>query len=206
MSPGGIGLIGLVALLVLVGGYFFIADSDDDVINNPDPTPAQIRYIAKELLIDDDPKMRGRASQKLVSLGDRSVPILKEVITSSEDRKVSFACLLVLGSIDPGQSRAVAEQLLTSGTGDPQVRITAVRTISRENSEENAKILVKALQDPDPAVRSNAADAMSHQPVKIVHAALLKALNDDDIAVRRHSARALKDLTGKDYSDKIYRE
>lgn len=194
---------GLVAALLLVAGvgYLIFRPSPDSVLNSPSLTPRQIRYVATKLLVDDDVKLRARASEKLISLRDPAVPVLKEISLEPTDPGVREAVLKVLAAISPPAATEVLTKLITDP--NPEVRRIAVTAAVRLPEKDADPIVQKAASDADTGVRLAAMDWLARRKSAKNVPLLQQALQDSDITVRRHAAHTLQTITGKDYRDQV---
>jgi HEAT repeat protein len=203
-NSGKARLIGGIGASVLVLGlmiYWFMRPTPDSVLNAATLTPKQIRYVATELLVHEDVKLRARASEKLLSLGEAAVPVLKEVCLNFSDNRVREAVLKILVTISPTGSADIVGRL--AGDTDPKVRRMAVLAAAGLPSAQRLPIMQKALADPDTTVRWAAMDSMATRQTADNIPALNQALQDSDITVRRHAAHTLRTMTGRDYSSQV---
>ena len=199
-------LVGGTGASVLVLGlliYWLMRPSPDAVLNAATLTPRQIRYVATELLVNEDLKLRARASEKLIALGETAVPVLKDVSLNYSDNGVREAVLKILVAINPNVGADVVGRL--AGDQDPQLRRIAILAAAHLPDAQRLPIMQKAVTDPDTAVRWAAMDSMAARQTANNIPALTQALKDSDITVRRHAARTLQNMTGRDYSSQIKR-
>lgn len=188
------------AVVVLFLGWLIFAKSAEDFLDVPDLSEAQIRRIATELLLSENPIIRERAAAKLTSAGSKSVPVLDQVVLELDDLRLSEAALCVLLSVDRNAAAKTIESLMANA--DVEVRRMAVRSAGTCDDPKMAAILSKALRDADSGVRLAAANGMARQKSRTGVADLERMLKDQNPTVRRHAARALQNLTGRDYSQR----
>jgi len=199
-----IGIIILVSGLVLALAavvYWMSGPSPEELLAAESLTPKQIRIVATKLLLHSDPKIRIRASEKLASLGDTAVPVLKEVGLARSDTPLRLAVYNVLALIDAGAAGEILQDMITDS--DPEVRRHAVGAASRLRHPRAVAVLEKALSDENIGIRSAAAGSLSRPDAASAIPSLRAALNDPNLSVARHAARSLKALTGRDYSQQI---
>ena len=188
-------IVCVVVAVVGAIGFWLLSDSEEDLLAADPPSPRQIRRIASELLFDDEIKTRARAKEKLISLGEMAVPVLKEVSLDHSDPKVRQVVLGILAKLDKDATVEVLDQLM--GDENPQRRELAASAAKALGDARSATLLEKALSDPDVGVRMTAAESLRYQPPEKAVPALRRALKDPDPSVRRHAARALMAFTNK---------
>lgn len=191
-------VVGLTLLVAVVIGYWTFAGSPEDLLKLQTLTPKQVREVATKLLLHDDPRIRGQASEKLAKQGDAAVPVLKDVGLTQSDPRLRLAVFEILALLAPEAAADVLEDMMNDS--DRKIRRRAVGGASRLKHPRGVALLTKALSDPDAGIRSAAAGAFSMIGDQSAVPALKQALNDPDPSVRRHAARALRDITGEDYS------
>lgn len=193
MGAGGIGVL-------LFLGWMTFGKSAEDLLDTQDLNEAQIRKIATNLLLSEDPIIRERATAKLTSAGSKSVPVLNGLVLELADLRLSEAALCVLLNLDRDTAAKTIENLMTNT--DVEIRHMAVRCAGTCDDPKMATILSKALSDSDSGVRLAGANGLSRQKSRTGVLALEQVLNDKNPTVRRHAARVLQNLTGRDYSQR----
>lgn len=196
-------MAGACALILTGAVYWLTRPSAEDVLNAELLTPAEIRYVATELLVDENLQMRRRASEKLVSIGESAVPVLKEVSLSCPDEKVRQAVLEILATIHPNQVAEVVGQMI--GDNSAVVRRMAAAAAAHLPDDQRRSVVQQGIADPDAGVRLAAIESMGQRRDPNDIPVLTQSLKDPNLAVRRHAAHLLKMRTGRDYSNQIKR-
>ena len=189
----------LVGLVVLFGLYKLIfSESAEDLLKADNLTPSQIRRLATNYLLHKKLDLRERASRKLSKQGQTAVPVLKEVATSNPEVRQPVLNILMVIDAD------AAFDLLAVMIEDDELatRVAAARAAVANPHPRSREILEKVLDDDDPSIRLVVSDGWRLIGLDAV-GPLMRSLSDPNMTVRRHSARALKGLTGKDYSRQI---
>ncbi|UCD28626.1 MAG: HEAT repeat domain-containing protein [Planctomycetota bacterium] len=184
-------------------GYLIFSGSAEDLLDAESLTPKQIRLVTTKLLLHDDLKIRERASEKLLSSGKAAVPILKDVSLTHSEQRLRLAVLGILTRLNADATIEVLHQMIDDA--DAKVRVVAARATAKLDDPRTIPILEKALEDSDPGVRLIAIGACELREIKSAVPALKRALDDPTSSIRRHAARALEQLTGVDYRDRIKR-
>lgn len=184
---GGGGAVVLVLILILL-----FAGGSTGLLDEAELSEAQIRTVAKDLLIHDDPKIRARASEKLHQQGERAVPVLKAIGVAAGDIALRRAVIGVLVSLDQDAAGQVLDAMMADE--DEGIRIYAVRTATTFEHPSARSVLAKGIEDPSPSVRSVATAAAGSAGMTGAAEVLRKAAEDENPAVRRHAERALRDL------------
>ena len=194
-TMGGI-IAGL--LVMVIGGYFVISGSPEDLLNADKLSPKQIRIVATRLLIHDDVKIRAQASEKLTAQGAAAVPVLKGIGVTDSNLELRLAVFGVLAGMDGNAAADILDSLMTDE--DPEVRQRAVSAAGYLSHPRAVAVMTKGLGDQESFVRSTAAGTLGTAGASSAIPALRAALNDPELPVRKHAARSLKELTGHDYS------
>lgn len=190
------GTVGVIGIGVL--GWLIFRTTPEKMLDLDALTPDQVKIVATKLLLDEDIKVRDRASTKLASLGKSAAEPLKEVCLTNSDPKVRLATFEVLMAVDKDASMEVIQKM--SSESDVGIRTAAVEAAIRLDDPRTVAVLEKAIKDSDPHIRQTAVGGMiTKKDAKNSISALEQALRDDNITTRRHAARSLQMLTGKSY-------
>ena len=128
---------GVLLLAALI--YWGTRPWADALLEITSPTPAQIHQIAWTLLRHDDFKIRARATEKLRSLGQTAVPVLKDVAQTHPDAAVRKAVLDILLGLDPKAAADLVAQL--SQDKNPDVQRTAISAAKHLDDPRSYEIL-----------------------------------------------------------------
>jgi HEAT repeat protein len=191
----------LSAVILLPLGYWLFSSSTEDLLKADPPTDSQIRKIASTLLVDSDFRVCQQAADKLVKLGEKAVPILKDISLKHDDPKVRSAVVQILASINDNAASEAVSQMITHK--DERMRQAALQAAARLNTPSRTEVIQKGLTDAQVGVRLSAIDAASRRRDQGSVPALEQALRDESITVRRHAAKTLGALTGRDYSNRV---
>ena len=132
-----------------------------------------------EALSHEDSTVRFAALRKLVSMGQRVVPLLVRASSESTERDVRMAALKAIGQIrDPSGASAVLAALTD---GDKKVRRAAVQAAVRLPSLTYGPTLVKNLADADADVRLGAIEALGAAKHPGAVPNLIERLDADDV-------------------------
>jgi len=192
-----------MSILVIGIGYWIFSPSAEDLLDSDTLTPKQIRAIATKLLIHKDVAIRSKASNKLVSVGQAAIPVLKDIGMTHSDPQIRLAVLEILKLLDAEEAVEIVEDMYNDP--DPEVRLLALDGAWQINHPRAVAVLSKAMDDPDESIRSTTAGRLGSMNDKSVIPRLKEALNDPSPRIRRHAARSLENLTGADYSNQIKR-
>jgi len=199
-----IAMVCVAVLVAVVVGYWIFSDSAEDLLDAESLSPKQIRRVATRLLLHEDLKIRERASKKLFSLGESAVPVLKDISLTHSEQKTRLAVLGILARLDTDATIEVLEHMIDDS--ETEVRMVAAKTAAKLDDPRTIPVLTKALEDANTGIRNVAIGACETKRIKSAVPALLRALDDPMAGIRRHAARALRNLTGKDYRDRIKRQ
>lgn len=192
----GAGVLGVLLLMLLIN---VMAGPNADLLTLENPTDAQIREMTG-LMSADDMKLRGRAKQKLVDLGDRSLEPLKAYAKHGAGQAHVALELLLLLQPD-AMFQAVAELIEHP---DPEVRLIAANAIHPlRDRPDTIELWVRALGDEDTEIRMDVANRLRETPVehRVIAVAGLRTLQrDPNVDVRRQAVETLQSLTRIDYS------
>ncbi|GMU25006.1 MAG: hypothetical protein AMXMBFR13_50770 [Phycisphaerae bacterium] len=191
----------LLAVILVPLAFWLFLRSPEDLLKADPPTEAQIREIATRLLIDSDIKMRQQAGDKLVKTGEKAVPVLKDVCRHHDDPEVRSAVVQILASINVQAASEIVSELLNSQ--DERVRLIAMEAVGRLDASASGAAIQKGLADAAAGVRLSAVEAAARRRDLTAVPALERALSDESIRVRRHANKTLRNLTGRDYSDRM---
>jgi HEAT repeat protein len=129
----------------------------------------------------------------LKAFGPAALPDLTAALdTGLDSHRIERAVIETLGLGRYRPARAALEQRATSG--DPDLRVAAVRALGRLQAIESGLALLRALEDEAWQVRAQAARALGTIGATVSIAALSKRLTDPSWWVRHHAAYALKAL------------
>lgn len=159
--------------------------------------PSSIPTLIRALLYDEDTVVKGSAAGALARMGEQAVPILLEIVASSEHPQSikghAAWALAFMGA-------EVKEQLYEGITADSaEVRSAiagAIGNLVQETKDaKGLDLLIAALQDSEAMVRAEAATALSQlDESPEVIATLLACLEDGEGEVRKNVAFALMKL------------
>jgi HEAT repeat protein len=192
IAMGGVG-----ACLLLFLTCALLRTSPEDLLDADSLNEEQIREIAANLLLHEDPTIRERAVAKITAAGKTAGPVLKDLSLNADDPRLQEASLGVLMSIDQEAALTVLDTLMASSNAD--VRRAAVRCAAGSSDPRATAVLNKAMQDSDSGIRVAATNGLNTQKGRASVSTLEKALQDESPTVRRHAARALRNITGRDY-------
>ena len=201
--PTSGGVLGVLLLAALI--YWGTRPSADALLEITSPTPAQIHQIAWTLLRHDDFKIRARATEKLRSLGQTAVPVLKDVAQTHPDAAVRKAVLDILLGLDPKAAADLVAQL--SQDKNPDVQRTAISAAKHLDDPRSYEILDQGARSQDATTRQAAVEALGARRDPRAVPVLEAALRDPNasMTLQLHAARALQLITGRDYNDQVRR-
>jgi len=195
------GLPGAGVLLLGLLIWWLTRPSAVALLEVDSPSPDQIRRIATILLVHDDFMVRSKASEKLSSLGQAAVPVLKEIAQTHSDPRVCKAVLDILSALDAkGAADAIVQR---SRDSNAEIRREAVIAAGRLEDPRSREVLQQGLQSSEPGIRLKAVEGIGARRDASSVAALQGALKDPDPTVHLHAARALQLITGQDYRNHI---
>ena len=159
--------------------------------------PVSIPTLVRALLHDEDTVVKGSAAGALARMGEKAVPVLLDIIASSEHPQSikghAAWALAFMGA-------EIREQLYAAISSDSaEVRCaiaSAIGNVVQETKDtEGLNLLIAVLQDSEAMVRAEAATAMSQldDDPKLI-SALIDSLSDRDGEVRKNVAFALMKL------------
>lgn len=194
-----------IGLLILAGaglGYWLMKPSAEKLLDAETLTPDEIRYVATHLLLHEDIQIRARASAKLAGLGEKAIPVLKDLSLHCDDNELRRVVLELLLAMQAKESDQVLSQLIADRNAE--VRRIAANAAGALPPAQSTSLVARSLKDADSGVRAAAINSMarSRDPANIP--ALKEAMtNDASIMVRRHAARTLEMMTGQKFSDQV---
>lgn len=179
-------------------------------------SPEQIQGLIRQLG-DPSYRARERASEALVALRARSLPLLRRAVEDAdpEVRRRAQECLRRIETdFNPALVAAAARVLaVRKPAGTAETLLDYLPLISSEDAAEalraalsavalrDGKVepaVLRALADKEPARRAAAAVALCRAEVKDQYPAVKKLLQDPAPLVRRHAALALAERKDKD--------
>jgi HEAT repeat protein len=198
--PTGLGVLLLAGFI-----YWATRPSATALLNVASPTPGQIRQIATTLLLDTDFKIRAKAAEKLTSLGQTAIPVLRDIAQTNSDPNLRKAVLDILVSLDPKGTADLMAQM--SKDKDPQVQLAVISAAKAIDDPRSYDILTQGVRSQDQTARQAAVEGLGARRDARAVPDLEAALNDPNssITVRRHAARSLQLITGRNYDDRVLR-
>lgn len=191
--------VSLVSLVVLFGLYNLIfSESIEDLLNADTLNSSQIRRLATNYLLHKKIDLRERASRKLATQGEAAVPVLQEVAMSNPEVRKPVLNILMVLNVD-----AAFDQLeVMIEDEDAAIRVAAASAAVSNPHPRSGEILSKVLDDDDTGVRLMVIEGARFIGRPAIEP-LMHSLGDPNTTVRRHAARALRGLTGKDFSQYV---
>jgi HEAT repeat protein len=126
----------------------------------------------------------GIVYEALLALGDASVPVFREGLSSAEESVRVTSCFGIAAAVEPEAARPELERMLADPAGE--VRAAASETLGRIPGATAPGALVQATRDDAPSVRRAAVSALGSYDDSRSLPFLLAALDDPerDVALR----------------------
>jgi len=130
----------------------------------------------------------GIVYEALLALGDASVPVFREGLTSATESVRVTSCFGIAASVEPEAARCELDPMLTDPAGE--VRAATCETLGRIPSATAPEALAQTTRDPVPSVRRAAVSALASYDDSRSLPFLLSALDDPerDVALRAGEA------------------
>ncbi len=162
--------------------------------------PRAVPTLVAALLNDEDTVVQGSAVGALARMGNASVPVLLEILGSSEHPESTKGHAAWALSFIGSEAKSSLYREIDSDS--PAIRaavVGAISKIAQENPDEDVafNLLIKALTDPEAMVRCEAAAALGNLAYRPAQAQLLELLNHPDWESRKSAALALMKLGDK---------
>jgi bilin biosynthesis protein len=162
--------------------------------------------LVHALLHDEDTVVQGSAVGALARMGNASVPVLLEILGSSEHPESTKGHAAWALSFIGSEAKSSLYREIDSDS--PTIRaavVGAITKIAQENPGDDVafNLLIKALTDTEAMVRCEAAAALGNLAYRPAQVQLLELLNHPDWESRKSAALALMKLGDKQVIGKL---
>lgn len=157
------------------------------------PTPAlssvEVEIVTLIGQLGQDERQMIMAMQKLVNIGEETIPLLRQALQQSNKQR-KIGALMALRKLYAEQAILDIQNCLTDQASE--VRIEALKTIGRLRHGPSVKLIIPLLNDPQRRVRLAAVDSLGRmRRSPAAEAALIRTLDQNFSSVKKAAAQSL---------------